>query len=1089
MRFGVLGPLEVQDGGKPIAVARTRERALLSLLIINANRLLTDEAIVAALWGDNAPRNPKAALQTAVSRLRTALDSPPPESILERRGEGYLLRVDPAAVDALRFEQLVSTAETTADPTTGVALLEEALALWRGSAYADVRFEEYAQPEIRRLNEIRIEARELRIANKMELGEYQAVVADLESLVFQHPLRESLWGKLMLSLYRCDRHTEALRMFQRARTAIGEATGLEPGAELTRLEEEILMHSVPPDSGTSLPAEPAEGPYPTNLSEALTTFVGREHDLETLGSLFESKRLISLVGPAGVGKTRLALEVAQRIRDDYPGGAYFVALDKVGNTEHLIDVATAAVSLPERPVTDARMMLDVLRSKRSLVILDNCEHMLDATAEFADRLLRDTSTVTILTTSRQRLGTELERVWHVQPLSLHLTESDSPSATIREPALQLYVDRIAAVRPDLDTGDSDLLDAGRIITSALDGLPLAIELAASQSFALSPQAIARQLEDQLGLPASRNPLVADRHQTLEAAVEWSLRLLDAQHRRCFTAVSVIPESFGVDAVEAVCPSAAGSDTLTLLTDLVEQSLVEQVASPSGERRFRLLGPIRTAARRVLEDEGTLFELQRRYAAWLAERAHGWYREMNSPGHRRVRRQVIAERWNLLATIDWALEHEPETALPLLAGPRYLWVTLGNRWNAIRGLQLALAVAPERTHERVDALNNLAFLSSVSLSPTAFTRRTSRSEIPALVGDTGSPQPEDVAELDGYAAAVEATQIAQELGDAGLVAFSQFRQGFSFDLTEEAAEAEQLLTESTAAMNALGLGSETASALAALSRLKLAAGDYAEARRYAEQTYAMREPADHLTGQLSALDLLARVERSQGHYQEALEHYRHALDVIANEGFAPPIVAYVHTEIAYLAMNLHDPEAATRELGLALAAARATGHRRMVAGVRLAQAQLAIDESQLDAAHGYLEEALSVFEQSNDNVAMAYTLGLWGLLQHLRSDRLGAAELFIRSIEVQRGQHDPIALARSLEGLAALASRAGDFSRAALLLGIADTQRTAGRCPRGHWHGFLDFAEIGLSAEDYESSLAEGREMTLAEAFAYVIPGR
>ncbi len=1087
MEFRVLGPLEVQDGTRPVAMVRTRERALLSLLLINANTPLADDSIIDALWGESAPRNPKAALQTAVSRLRTSLGSSTPGSVVDRRGAGYVLSTDPESIDSRRFERLVAAAEGERDHNVAVAMLDDALSLWRGPAHSDVRFEDFAQPEIRRLEELRIEASESRIAHKMELGEHRSVIAELESLVYQHPLRESLWSKLMLSLYRCERQTEALRVYQRARTAIAEASGLEPGLELARLEEAILVQDVEPRA--ERPELDVTAPVPTNLPDALTSFVGRQRDLADIAALHIDNRLISLVGTAGVGKTRLAIRVAREIQDRYPGGVFLIALDKVDSEERLVDVAITAVSLADRPVTGPEPLIRVLRERKTLIILDNCEHLLSASARFADWLIRETSGVTVLTTSRQRLGVAGERIWNVHPLPIAPVDAGSESLAVEEPALDLFLDRMQAVRPDLAVADPEVREAGRHIARSLDGLPLAIELAASQCFTLSPQTVAAQLQDQVGLAASRNPLAPDRHQTLDAALDWSLRLLTEEQRRHFTSLAVVPESFDMGAVAAICDAPAGRSAIEVLTTLVEHSLIERVEAPAAAPRFRILRPIRAAARRSLESDNRLQDLQERYARWLADRADGWYSDVNTGRHRQVREEVRAERWNLLSAIDWAVGNEPVTALRLLAGPRYLWVPLGHRWTAIAALQRALSAAPEPTAVRANALNTLAFLSSVSIALTAVTRKTSRFDLPTLTEDPGSRRPDDVPEPDGLQAASEALEIAERLGDAGLIAFSKFRKGFSLDADDHADEARQLLVSALEELEATPLESESASAVNSLVRIELAQGHYEAAERLAEDNLRLRDKTNHLVGQVSTLDMLGRIARAQGDDARSMSYYRRALDLTEGTDTEPTVAAYLHTEVAYLAMNLHNPTLASRELGLALAAARTTGHRRAVGAVRLAQAQLAIEDHQFDSAHGYLDEALSVFEDSDDPIAVAYTLGVWGLLQHLRSDRLGAYELFRRSIEIQQEEADPIALARAYEGLAAMAAEARDFRRAATLIGASDIEREKGRCLRGHWQRLLRFAELGMSADDYEQAVALGRSMERAAAIEFAVSDR
>jgi len=1080
MQFHVLGPLEARTDAGFVTIARMRERSLLSLLLINANTPLADETIIDALWGDESPRNPRAALQTAVSRLRSALADPSAPPVLQRRGNGYLISVDPDGIDSHRFEKLVAAAEAHNDHRAAVALLDEALALWRGSAHADVRYEEFAQPQIRNLEERHIDARELRIDYRMKLGEHRSVVADLEALVHQFPLRESLWSKLMLALYRCERQAEALRVYQRARTAIAEATGLEPGRELARLEEAILVDNVDPEVSaeplvSSDPVKP-----PGNLPTALTSFVGRQHELDKLSDLCMKHRLVSLVGPGGVGKTRLAIQVGEDLGTVFPGGIYLLSLDMVDSEDRLLDIAIAAISTAERPISGAKQLIEALRGRRTLIVLDNCEHVRRRAAEFAKWMIDETQNVSVLATSRQRLGVGGEVVWQVRPLPISGTESAAEEPLDSEPALDLFLDRMHTVRPDLPVEDSEIRAAARKITRVLDGLPLAIELTASRCFTLSPQAIAAEFDTHLDLPPSRDPLVADRHQTLDAALAWSLRLLSERQRRHFTSLAVVRESFGPDAVTALCDAPTEQDAMEVLADLVERSLIERVESTPPGPRFRFLRPIRAAARAILSREGRLFKLEQRYSLWLAERADYWYKHMNDR-HNEVRSQVLAERWNLIAAIDWALANDPETALRLLAGPRYLWVPLGLRWAAIANIQSALAAAPERTAIRVNALNTLVLLTRISRTTTAVTRIANRGDFPTLSEEPGSPRPHNLPLPDAQAAAAEAAEIAEEIEDPALIAFSEFRKGFALEAEQRDDDAARIVLAAVLALEATTTPWETSSAVHALARIHLNRGDFTVAEGLAEEVMQIRIAAKHTSAHLAMLDELGRITRAQGRYTDALAHYQQALSLTESWNVSPSISAFLHTEYAYLAMELGDSALASHHLGMGLSAARATAHRRLVGAVRLAQAQLAIGDLQYDSAHDYLDEALSIFEEKNDTIALAYTLSMWGLLQLLRADRLGAHELLVKSVQSQHAQADPIALARAYEGLATMAADRHDFETAAVLFGAAETERDNGRCPEGHWQGLLDCSVAEIDTKENASALARGRAMSRRQA--------
>lgn len=1085
MKFLVLGPLTVLDGEAEIAVGRARERVLLSILIINAGVPVSDDSLIEELWGSDPPGNPTAALQTATSRLRKALQSTGSGPLIIRSGKAYRLEVEPTQIDAGRFSELVAQARATDDLAHRTQLLDAALALWRGPAHASVRFESFAQPEIRRLQELRAEARELRIDAEMTRGNHRQVIGELESLVASFPLREGLWSSLMLALYRSGRQSEALRVFQRARVAIAEASGLEPSAELARLEEAILMR----DPSIDIPAGwddvvGAEDPL-SNLPPQLSSFVGRERDMDSIAELIAVNRFVSLVGPGGVGKSRLAEEFASRNRQNYPDGVVLIPLGNVSHDDQLVDAVLTEFSSTITPVATQDDLISLLRRRVALLILDNCEHVAEASAVFATALLGEAPSVSVLTTTRHRLGLPGEQVWQVGALPIPELHGGSPGTSYA--AVNLFIDRARAVRPDLRLDDHDTLHAAEQIVRSLDGLPLAIELAASQCFALSPEVIAGQLAEHITLPPSRDPLADPKHRTLEAAVDWSLQHLPEHERSAFFALSVVPTSFGLEETRSVCAELLppGGTALSLLGDLAENSLIERT---DDEARFRMLRPLRAVAQNRLEAAGQYEPTQRRYTSWLADLTAGWVDALNGPESPQIVERFNLELWNILGAAEWALRNEPKLALRLLAGPRFLWLAHGMGWTAIRSLHSALSLSPERDGDRIHALNTLAFLVSVSEHGTAISRQTVRFDLPAVAYESGTHRPTDLRGIDPLELAQEAIDISLELKDDASLAYSRYMQGYAFAPRSEyeAAAAEVLITNSLDPIVNSHRPWERGSLENELSRIKLLQGDFDAAREYAMSSLHVRRRLGDTPGQIISLDLLARIARAQSEIAEAIERYTEALPLAESAALPPAIAARLRIELGYLMMHSDDPDPPAAEFAKALAAARRYGLQQTIAGVRLAQAHLALVDDNRAIATAYLDEALGIAQASGDKVAVAYVLGAEGVAMCLEEDLAAAADLFRQSMLVQGSEFDWVAVARALEGLGYIAAHQDRYRDAATLIGAAETQRNVARTPRERFADLLEQSPLPLPPDELEAALDEGRGLDVAAAVTFAL---
>jgi predicted ATPase/DNA-binding SARP family transcriptional activator len=608
IRFGVLGPLDVRVEDRAVDLGGARQRSLLAALLLHAGEPVPADALAQMLWGDEAPPTAAKALQVSVSRLRGALGDA--SDRLETAAGGYRLRVEPGELDARQFEAVCAQAGALAR-AEAAATLREALALWRGPALADVRYEPWAQPEIRRLEELRAAAIEQRVAADLELGEHGRLVGELESLVAEHPHRERLRALQMLALYRSGRHADALAAYRAARATLDAELGLEPGPALRRLEQQILVHD--PALQAVAPGVPA--------SPATPTF-GRDDDVRDVLGALETARLVTLTGPGGVGKTRLAIEVARA------AGGRFVPLAPIADPDRIPDAACAALGIRRMPGEEAAAALErTLRQVPTLLILDNLEHLPGAGRLIAG-LLDAVPTTTVLATSRQPLRVGAERVRTVAPLA---TES----------AVELFLDRAAARGPAVAP-----TDAVAQICATLGGLPLAIELAAGRLGVLTPEQLAARLSDALSV-LSRGPDDApERQRTLRATLDWSFELLTAGERDAFAALAAFAGGCELDAAEAVTGAP-----LPVLEDLVDKGLVTAHAG-----RLGMLEPVRQYAAERLAERGDAADVRERHVAYhrdLARRTeHAMFvRGRAAPEYAQLQR----ERENFRVAIEWTLE--------------------------------------------------------------------------------------------------------------------------------------------------------------------------------------------------------------------------------------------------------------------------------------------------------------------------------------------------------------------------------------------------------------------------------------------------
>jgi predicted ATPase/DNA-binding SARP family transcriptional activator len=663
MEFRILGPLEVYEQETEIPLGKPQERAVLAALLLHANQPLSRERLVDMVWGESPPRTASGALYNHISHLRKSLCGR-----VETYNGGYTLRLEADELDRDLFESLVARGRAAlADGAAGRAseLLRDALALWRGDPLETVRYETFAQAEILRLGELRLATVEARIDADLALGCHEAVVSELEALIARHPWHERFRAQLMLALYRSGRQADALDAYHDARRELLAELGIEPSANLQELERGILRQE--PELELGEVAAPAPLPLPS------TPFIGRDDDLAEAGALLarDDVRLLTLVGPGGVGKTRLALALAQ----DAERRAVFAELGALSAPEQVLPALAYAIGVRDPGALSLEeAAVERLRHLEPLLVLDGCETVVDGTSAVG-KVLAQAPGLRVLVTSRRRLALQAERVYHVAPLDDH-------------DASALFADRAQAVKPDFELTDANRDVVGEICRR-VDRLPLAIELAAARVGVLDTSTLLARLEERLAVLVAGPRDVPARQRTLEATIDWSYRLLSERQRQVFVDLAVFIGSFTLPAAEAV----AGA-TLDDVAALVESSML--VRLDREPVRFRVLDTIREFAAGRLARTIKANSVRRKHALYLTE-IDGLL-DLYAPTS--LPRFASDDLVDLEVAYAWAFKNgERELALRLAAG---LWHHALDR----RALEAAIAGRAEPTLARALALSCL-----------------------------------------------------------------------------------------------------------------------------------------------------------------------------------------------------------------------------------------------------------------------------------------------------------------------------------------------------------------------------------------------
>ena len=836
LEFRVLGSVEAHLGPRQLDLGGPKQRSLMALLLIEQGRPVAADRLADQLWDGNPPDGAATTLRSYVSRLRTALGS---ETVIGTPA-GYALDAAADSVDAHKFEELTGQGESAlrrGAPGAAAERLHAALALWSGPAFAGISDVAPLTLEARRLEELRLVCLEQRIEADLDLGRHGEVVAELKRLVEEEPLRERLWRHLVLALYRCDRQADALDAYRRARERLRDELGLEPGEDLRELERAILHHDLP-----AVAASVARH----NLPAPVSGLVGRERELEEIPDLLRKHRLVVLNGVGGSGKTRLALEIARQQVGAWADGVRLTDLTPLADPALVPDAVATALDSGGGD-THGENLVERTGESELLLVLDNCEHLVDASAELVTALLHGCPNVRVLATSRVPLHVQGEVSFEVDPLPTP-AESASPDEIEDAPAVRLFWDRATAVRPGLGATPEHLETAARI-SRELDGLPLAIELAAARAKALSLEQIATRLGDRFRFLSSWRGIIDPRHRTLEAAMDWSYELLTEHERELFCGLAVFAGRFTAADAAGVCLEGDEPRSLELIARLVDASLVraEDEPEPGGGMRYRLLETVREYATKRLVETNTEPQLRRAHAEYFLRRAESAQLSTEAGGEQRFE-AVLFEQDNIRAAFDWALENDPLLAAGLAISLEQFWVSTrpfeGMRWfEALHGH--AVQLPPELRARMLLAHGGMTF----------------------MAGDFERGEQLYESALRGF----------RELGEEARAAEVLHRLAMARLQADAPDEARALTTEALGIQRRLGDRRGEAVALGTLGSIAHHEGDHERAAELLEQSAGLAAETGFFWWRAHTLYELGEIAVEGGSFELAEEQLRSALE--------------------------------------------------------------------------------------------------------------------------------------------------------------------------------------------------------------------
>jgi predicted ATPase/DNA-binding SARP family transcriptional activator len=992
--------------GCPVGLGGGRLRALLARLAIDANQVVSTETLIRDVWGEAAPAGAANALQSLVSRLRRAIPG-----CVGSEPAGYRLTIAPEQVDALEFERRVRDgrrALAQGRVAAGADELRHALRLWRGPALVDIGDAAFTAGAASRLEELRLGAVEDRLDAELRLDRYAEALAELPALCSAHPLRERLRGLLIRALYGAGRQAEALAAYEDLRTRLADELGVDPSPELRQLHVAVLR------------GEAATRPVPSIVDErprlrtALTSFVGRDAEVARLTRLLGECRLVTLVGTGGAGKTRLAVECATGV----PEPVWFVELAPVRDAGDVTQAILNVLGPRDLALRDAaagardtgERVLDLLRDRRALLVLDNCEHLVEACARLVETVLGECPGVRILATSREPLGISGEMLLPVGPLAVPPAGATAARA-LEFPAVRLFADRAAGVDPDFAI-DETTVDPVIEICRRLDGLPLAIELATARLRTLPVAHLAAGLGDRFRLLTGGSRTALPRHQTLSAVVDWSWHLLDEAERALARRMAVFAGDPTLEAIETVCAGAGlpREAVLDRLGALVDKSLVA-LAPGSGEPRYRMLETIRVYAVQRLAEADEASTTRTAHAAAMLALAEAADPMLRTAAQVEWLARLERERDDLVAAAHWAAASgDAETALRMTAALGWYFVLRGDHSEAVAWASEALEVPGDAP-------------------PLVRCLATGQCAVHSLaVGQRDRTE----------ALFAETERLREELATAGI---TDWRVDLASLICSLFVDDHVTATAQAAALShnpeswVRGIATFLSGALAANGG-EATAGE----ERFAAALELFRDSGDRW-GMAMSLTALVESHSHRGEHAAALAAIEEALGLVEELG-SDEDAASMRVRRALERIRMGDLDSAAGELESSLTWADGAGRVGCEVYARAALAELARRRGQLAEARLQIDKSIERFTVGRHGPAQILGIMQVGLgwIQSTGGDVEGARAAHLDGMRTAFDVLDWPILAMALEGLADIALASGDAAEGARLLGLATAVR-------------------------------------------------
>ena len=992
-----------------------RQGAVLAALAMNAGRCVPAERLADVVWGDEPPAEATNALHKRMSRLRGVVDPDGRGDVLVQAGGGYALNVHDALVDVRRFEDLAAAGRvqlSESDYGGAEVSFTRALDLWRGAALEGFADEPWAMGESLRLTELRLKVVEDRLDALLAQGAHDRVVGDLVDLTVVHPLRERLRAQLMLALYRLGRQAEALAVYDETRRLLAEELGVDPGPELREVHRQILTQ----DEGLAAAAVAATPAKRDNLPAPRSSIVGLDHVLDQVAQLLGRVRLLTVTGPGGAGKTTLAIEAARR-HNAPPDGVWLVSLAPMSTPTATPAAVAAAVSDALGlhggglgTTVDEAAVVRALAPRGLLLVLDNCEHLLDALSPFVEELLAAAPQVQVLATSRERLSVTGEVVWSVPGLGYPDSEHTSTDQIAAAPAVRLLVERAREHTPDFAIDENNAA-AAAILTRRLDGIPLAIELAASRLRVMSMREVVSALEDRFRVLAVHGRTVASRHRTLRAALDWSWNLLTPALQRSLVALAVPAKRFDLRvASELLAAAKVEQDALDIVTELVDHSLLisDTTVEPT---RYRMLESIQDYGRQRITEFGLAEAVHAAHADAVEDALHACQSHLSAEHFDVDIDRLDAWLDDARIALQWAQACGDHRRMQRLAGGLgWLWLLRGMSIEGLRWLDLGLGQPGDIDPEHDD---DAALLWASALRAAG----------------THTPDGRRWANPAIAAATTPINAVLAQVCAAG----HEVNTG-NFDAARAA------LDEAVEKAETLG-GWPLGFVRLIAGQLAWASGQVDEARREAESAVSLLGAAQADWAHTHALETLIDHAMGHGDYRHARDLAAQALQLCRRQRY-PELAAAMLTKLGLVTHELGDHDNAERLLDEAVRQAEEVGATDALREAHVSAGSAARRREDLGTARAHLHQALALA----DGHAVGERAQVHMELMHTAAEAADpvdeAAAHASNAFALAQQLGDPRTMVRLAEGLASVMAGADELGAAVPLLAGAAVGRAA-----------------------------------------------